>query len=109
MSDFVRLREHLTGKRYAISDIHGCYKTFQRLVEEGIRLTKFDQLFLLGDYVDRGPSSKAVLDYIIGLMEEEFNIFPLRGNHENDLLEFAMGEPRFLLWQLNRHGDLLAL
>ena len=54
--------------------------------------------------MDRGPSSKAVLDYILGLMEEGFNVNPLRGNHEYDLLEFAKGEPRFLLWHLNKHN-----
>lgn len=91
------------GKRYAISDIHGCYKTFRRLVEDGIQLTKSDQLFLLGDYVDRGPSSRAVLDYILELKEDAYQVFPLRGNHENDLLEYSMGEPRFLLWHLNKH------
>jgi serine/threonine protein phosphatase 1 len=103
MNDFVKISTHTTGNRYAISDIHGCYRTFRRLVEEVLKVTKSDQLFLLGDYVDRGPSSKAVLDYIINLMESGFNIFPLRGNHEDDLLDFAKGELRFLLWQLNRH------
>ncbi len=104
MGDFVQLNNRSTGKRYAIPDIHGCFKTFSHLVEEVIKLTVSDRLFLLGDYVDRGPSSQAVLDYIIQLIEKGYQIFPLRGNHENDLLEFAEGEPRFLLWQLNRHN-----
>ncbi len=43
------------------------------------------------------------MDYIIELIELGYNIFPLRGNHENDLLEFAKGELRFLLWHLNKH------
>lgn len=103
MNEFVRLTGTYSGKSYVISDIHGCYRTFRTLVEEGIQLTKSDQLFLLGDYVDRGPSSKAVLDYILDLMENDYQIFPLRGNHENDLLEFSRGEPRFLLWHLNKH------
>ena len=68
-----------TGKRYVISDIHGCYKTFRCLVEEVIGLSKADLLFLLGDYVDRGPSSKAVLDYILQLKDERYQLFPLRG------------------------------
>jgi serine/threonine protein phosphatase 1 len=104
MRDFIQLKSRPSGKRYAISDIHGCFKTFRYLVEEGIKLTISDQLFLLGDYVDRGPSSQAVLDYIIQLIEKGYQIFPLRGNHENDLLEYARGEPRFLLWQLNKHN-----
>lgn len=103
MNEFIRLTEKSNGKRYAISDIHGCFKTFRCLVEEVIQLSKTDYLFLLGDYIDRGPSSKAVLDYIMELMGEGYNLFPLRGNHENDLLEYANGEPRFLLWHLNKN------
>jgi len=103
MNEFVRLTGISTGNRYVISDIHGCFKTFRRLVEKVIKMNKSDQLFLLGDYVDRGPSTMAVLDYIIELIELGYNIFPLRGNHENDLLEYAKGEPRFLLWHLSKN------
>ena len=42
--------------KYAISDIHGCLKSFQALLEK-IDLKKEDELFLLGDYIDRGPDS----------------------------------------------------
>ena len=97
MSDFVQMDNPSTGKRYSISDIHGCFNTFRHLVEEGIKLTKSDQLFLLGDYVDRGPYSQEVLDYIMHLMDRGYHIFPLRGNHENDLLDYVKGESRFLL------------
>jgi serine/threonine protein phosphatase 1 len=103
MKDFISITGRPEGRRIAIPDIHGCFQTFRCLVEEVICLTKSDWLFLLGDYVDRGPSSKAVLDYILKLIEQGYTVFPLRGNHEDDLLEYAKGEPRFLLWQLNRH------
>ncbi len=46
-----------TGQRWVISDIHGYAQTFQTLVREKIKLTRNDQLFLLGDYIDRGPDS----------------------------------------------------
>ena len=98
MEDFIKLTSRPVGKRYVISDIHGCYNTFKRLVEEVIGLTKSDWLFLLGDYIDRGPSSKDVLDYILDLKESGYSLFPLRGNHEDDLLDYAKGELRFLLW-----------
>ena len=74
------------GKRYVISDIHGCAKTFKALIEK-IKLTTNDQLFLLGDYIDRGPDSKSVLDYIIYLIENNYNVYALRGNHEESILE----------------------
>jgi serine/threonine protein phosphatase 1 len=106
VKDFIKLTGRPKGKRYAISDIHGCFMTFRHLVEEVIKLTKSDWLFLLGDYVDRGPSSKEVLDYILDLMDEGYSIFPLRGNHEEDLLQYANEEERFLLWHLKKHQYL---
>ena len=39
-----------TGRRFAISDIHGCGKTFIYLVEDILNLKKDDQLFILGDF-----------------------------------------------------------
>jgi serine/threonine protein phosphatase 1 len=74
------------GQRFVISDIHGCPKTFQALVES-INLSKADQLFLLGDYIDRGNDSGGVLDFIFELQELGYQIFPLRGNHEQMFLD----------------------
>lgn len=76
------------GRRLVISDIHGCTKTFEALLH-WINLTRKDQLFLLGDYIDRGPDSSGVLDIIIGMMEDGYNIFPLRGNHEQMVMDKA--------------------
>lgn len=45
-----------------------------------------DRLFTLGDYVDRGPDSKGVLDTIMDLMESGFDVTPLRGNHDDMML-----------------------
>lgn len=71
--------------RYAIGDIHGGAKTFRALLER-IDLQHDDRLYLLGDYVDRGPDSKGVLDNIIYLTEQGYDIRPLRGNHEDMLI-----------------------
>ncbi|MFT6129303.1 MAG: serine/threonine protein phosphatase 1 [Neolewinella sp.] len=49
--------------RYTISDIHGCLKTFRALLDE-LKLDRNDELFLLGDYIDRGPDSQGVIDLI---------------------------------------------
>jgi serine/threonine protein phosphatase 1 len=88
-------------RRFVIGDIHGCLKTFRAMVEEVIRLEKQDQLFLLGDYIDRGPDSKGVIDYIIQLQGESGNIFPMMGNHEYMLVR-SMDESRYFdLWQMN--------
>lgn len=71
--------------RYAIGDIHGGAKTFRALLER-IDLRREDRVYLLGDYVDRGPNSKGVLDIILKLKEAGFQIHPVRGNHEDMLI-----------------------
>ncbi|MCW5922496.1 MAG: serine/threonine protein phosphatase [Saprospiraceae bacterium] len=72
-------------KKFAISDIHGCRKSFLALLDK-IALSKADTLYLLGDYVDRGPDSKGVLDAIFDLLKDGYTVRCLRGNHEAILL-----------------------
>ncbi len=68
--------------RWIIPDIHGCFKTMRVLIEEQIRPSQSDELFFLGDYIDRGPSSRMVIEYIMALEEKKYNIRLLKGNHE---------------------------
>ncbi len=77
----------LKGFTYIIGDIHGCAKTFRYMVECKLNLTKNDELYLLGDYINRGPDSKGVIDFILSLIDDGFRVFPLRGNHEEMLLQ----------------------
>lgn len=104
------IKKENTGKRYVISDIHGCLKTFRELVQK-INLTHEDQLFLLGDYIDRGPDSSGVLEFIFELKNQKFNIFPLCGNHENTVLEMISNydemQFRNFVKLINKSGDLL--
>ncbi|MFT5998922.1 MAG: serine/threonine protein phosphatase 1 [Neolewinella sp.] len=67
--------------RYAISDIHGCPKTFRALLAQ-LNFNKTDELFLLGDYVDKGPDSYGVIEYIWQLKQDGYQLHCLRGNHE---------------------------
>ena len=69
------------GRQLAISDIHGHLNVFIALLEK-IKFTKSDQLFLLGDYIDRGKESAGVIDYIIELQKKGYEVYPLLGNHE---------------------------
>jgi len=75
------------GRRFAISDIHGCAATFRKLVAETLRFSLEDTLYLLGDYVNKGPDSKGVLDFIFSLMEKGHKVYCLKGNHEACLLQ----------------------
>ena len=82
-------------RRIAIGDIHGCLNTFRSLVEEKLKLEKSDELYLIGDLIDRGPDSRGVLDYMVSLTGKGYHINTVRGNHEEMLLE-TLEDERFL-------------
>ncbi|WP_181307397.1 metallophosphoesterase family protein [Rufibacter sp. XAAS-G3-1] len=83
--------------RYAISDIHGCLVTFRKMVEEVIQLQPQDHLYLLGDYINKGPHSKEVIDYIFSLQRWGFRVTCLRGNHDQLLLD-AVDKGEHTVW-----------
>ncbi len=64
----------------AIGDVHGSSAALDALMA-AVRPTPDDLLVFLGDYVDRGPDTKGVLDRLIALGESHRCVF-LRGNHE---------------------------
>ncbi|MDG5800803.1 metallophosphoesterase [Marinilabiliaceae bacterium ANBcel2] len=74
------------SRRLVIPDIHGCFKTFKSLLDL-CDLRRSDRLYLLGDYINRGPASLQVVDYIIELISMGYQITALRGNHEDELLK----------------------
>lgn len=88
-------------REITISDIHGCYKTFKQIVEKKVKLTKEDTLYLLGDYIDRGPDSKAVVDYILRLQKNGYEVHCLRGNHEQMLLDAIHNTNDVRLFMMN--------
>ncbi|MBK8554434.1 MAG: serine/threonine protein phosphatase [Lewinellaceae bacterium] len=73
------------SRSYAIGDIHGCNRTLQALLRQ-LSLVKGDILIFLGDYIDRGPDSRGVIDTIFSLQERGVRTICLRGNHEQLLL-----------------------
>lgn len=84
---------------YCVSDIHGCSKTLRALLRS-ISLTPTDTVYFLGDYVDRGPDSKGVLDIVMGMP----NAICLKGNHEDMMLkalEPTAGYDTKRLWMEN--------
>lgn len=77
---------------YVIGDIHGCLAPLQRLMAQ-LHPTETDELVFLGDYIDRGPDSKGVIDYLLTL-RGRYTF--LMGNHERMFLDFLQGKQRFL-------------
>jgi len=64
-----------------IGDIHGCF-TALRTLERELAFTDEDLLIMLGDYVDRGPDSCAVIDWLIARRHRGGGLTALKGNHE---------------------------
>jgi len=91
----------MNRRLFVIGDIHGCFNTFQILLEQKIRLIKSDKIILLGDYIDRGIQSKEVINYIIDLQAKGFDIIPLLGNHEAMLLDAYNNEELTSKWIQN--------
>lgn len=77
---------------YAVGDIHGCVTLFDRLIEridadDAGRSAADTRLILLGDLIDRGPDSAAVLDRVRALQNDPARrVTALMGNHEEAFL-----------------------
>ncbi len=92
----------MAGRTVAIGDIHGCSVALRTIVEL-IRPTQDDTIVTLGDYVDRGPDSKGVIDYLIDL-RQRCNLVTLYGNHEEMMREVIIEEQPPYDWL--RHGGV---
>jgi serine/threonine protein phosphatase 1 len=82
------------NRRIVIGDVHGHYDTLLALLDT-ISPTSEDELYFLGDLIDRGPKSAQVVDLV---MRNQFKC--LRGNHEEMLLDVVgTGEVSVELYQ----------
>jgi serine/threonine protein phosphatase 1 len=97
-------------KTYAIGDVHGCLDQLQRLVEicerdGGAQKIKF---VFIGDYIDRGPDSRGVIDFLIDLQTwSPDEIVCLVGNHEAMLLAAIDDEANEPYWLRNGGNETL--
>jgi serine/threonine protein phosphatase 1 len=64
----------------AIGDIHGCNTALRQLLCQ-VQPVRDDRIIFLGDYIDRGPDSRQVIDSLLELKKTCSPVF-LRGNHE---------------------------
>jgi serine/threonine protein phosphatase 1 len=77
---------------YVIGDIHGCLRPLERLLAK-IAPQPGDEVVFIGDYIDRGPQSREVVEFLLGL---PYRCVFLLGNHEKMLLDFLGGEDQGL-------------
>lgn len=89
----------MDNKKYiAIGDIHGCSETMKALID---KLEDFygRTFVFVGDYIDRGPGSKEVVDFLLNFRKKVDCVF-LRGNHEQMMLD-ALDRGEMHLWLMN--------
>jgi serine/threonine protein phosphatase 1 len=79
---------------FAVGDIHGCFDKLVSLMGIIDVDLKKDTLVFIGDYIDRGPQSKEVVDYLIDLAEGGNRVVFLKGNHELMLQNYLSGEDK---------------
>lgn len=81
------------GSVFAVGDIHGCLDKLVSLMDLIKVDFSRDTLVFIGDYIDRGPDSKEVIDYLIDLgRRQDDRVVFLRGNHEFMLQRYLKGE-----------------
>lgn len=105
---------HISRPVYAIGDIHGRADLLEILlkkIQADMAASEFESarpaIIFLGDYIDRGPSSRDVVDIILRLESSGQEIQPLKGNHEEALLQFLADPASGPAWFM--HGGLATL
>ena len=78
---------------FAVGDIHGCHEKLTELLAQlDWKPDSGDLLIFLGDYIDRGPQSYAVVEPLLVLIyQDPKSIITLMGNHEELSLDFLAG------------------
>lgn len=92
------MRAFVNSRTIAIGDVHGCFGALTALLN-AVAPGADDTVVPVGDYIDRGPDSRAVLDEMIAL-SAKCKLIPLLGNHEEMLLAGRLDRWEFDFWLL---------
>lgn len=80
----------MTRRILTIGDIHGCNDKLKLLLGRVGIDPIHDTLIFLGDYLDRGPDARGVIDTLLDLKEKCPNLICLQGNHESMFLNYYL-------------------
>lgn len=88
---------------YAVGDVHGCARLLgqlhQMIAEDAARASSERNVVVyLGDYIDRGPETSAVIDLVQTGPEGKFERVHLKGNHEDILMRYLNADPKADFW-----------
>ncbi|MBM7568832.1 metallophosphoesterase family protein [Paenibacillus sacheonensis] len=95
-------------RRLVISDIHGCYQAFNQLLDRVNYHPSSDQLILLGDFVDRGPQSREVVEQVLHMVIEDGAI-AIQGNHDERFADVVRGKKQEAESKFYEHGGQATL
>ena len=86
---------------YAIGDIHGCFTALTTLFDQNV-IKKKDTVVFVGDYVDKGPQTMQVIDWLLD-KQSAYNFHFIKGNHEFIMEDALNSQAQFERW-LNAGG-----
>nr|WP_314079275.1 metallophosphoesterase [uncultured Leptotrichia sp.] len=95
-----RIKESDYQKIFVLTDIHGRFDLFKKMIRK-IKLKKKDLLLILGDSCDRGEFSFELYNWYKKMIQKGYNIIHLMGNHENMLFKSKNDETYRLNWVYN--------
>ncbi|MBT7959369.1 MAG: serine/threonine protein phosphatase [Akkermansiaceae bacterium] len=82
-----------------IGDIHGCLSALKALIKF-VSPNEDDTIVTVGDYIDRGPDSKGVIDFLTKYRKSN-NLITLKGNHEQMMENALDSEQEHYFWLVN--------
>src|SRR6202521_3063617 len=89
---------------YVIPDIHGRYDLLSEGLVEIIARGDAGVVVTIGDYVDKGPESKQVIDRLLSGVAEGWSLVALKGNHDAMMVE-ALRDPSKMAAWIEKGGD----
>ena len=99
----------MSTKIFAVGDIHGSFDKLEAMMD----VLPWDRdagdlLLFIGDYVDRGPRSRDVVELLVQLKRAGGNFSFLKGNHEKMLLDFYVEQKDQMLYVANGGAETIA-
>lgn len=93
---------------YAIGDVHGRFdlllQLHKKIMDHSAQFDEIHTIVMLGDYVDRGPKSKEVIDFLMKEPFTDFNHVYLRGNHEDMMVKSIYGTTDMVTFYTHSHS-----
>ncbi|MBN2437680.1 MAG: serine/threonine protein phosphatase [Deltaproteobacteria bacterium] len=97
----------MTRRIFAIGDIHGCNHKLKQLLARIRPDPLIDSVVFVGDYLDRGPDSRGVIETLLDLKKTFPHLICLRGNHESMFLNYYLEGKDEQLYMINGGGITL--